>query len=100
MVSRIDVENNTLILETRDQLNRKNFKVSDYYLNSEKDINSLEITTVVRGLGLNPDGYSKLTVIDAKLLHVELDEPAWAIAPGQPVAFYIGNKLIGGGFAE
>ncbi len=100
MVSRIDAKNNTLILETRDQLNRKIFKVSDYYLNNENDINSLEITTVVRGLGLNPEGYSKLTVIEDKLLQVELDNSAWAIAPGQPVAFYIGNKLIGGGFAE
>ena len=100
MVSRIDAENNTLIIENRDQLNRKNFTVSDYYLNNKEDISSLEITTIVRGFGLNPKGYSKLTLINDKLLEVELENPAWAIAPGQPVAFYIGNKLIGGGFAE
>ncbi len=100
MVSRIDAKNNTLILESRDQLNKTKLKVSDYYLNNEEDINSLKITTVVRGLGLNPEGYSKLTIIDDNLLEVELENPAWAIAPGQPVAFYIGNKLIGGGFAE
>lgn len=100
MVSKIDAKTNTLILEKREHLNRMNLKVSDYYLNNMKDINSLEITTVVRGLGLNPKGYSKLTILDDKFLRVELDSPAWAIAPGQPVAFYIGNKLIGGGFAE
>lgn len=100
MMSRINAETNTLVLEKREQLNRKNFKVSNYYFNNEKDINSPEITTIVRGLGLNPDGYSKLTPIDDKLLQVDLENAAWAIAPGQPVAFYINDKLIGGGFAE
>lgn len=100
MVSRIDADNNVLILEKREQLNKMAFKVSDYYLNNVDDIIKSDIITVVRGLGLNPEGYSKLTVIDDTLLHVELEHPAWAIAPGQPVAFYIGNKLIGGGFAE
>ncbi len=100
MVSRIDTESNTLVLEKREQLNKKEFVVSGYYLNNQDDISNSEISTVVRGLGLNPEGYSKLTIIDGNSLKVELDNPAWAIAPGQPVAFYIGNKLIGGGFAE
>ena len=100
MVSRIDADSNTLVLEKREQLNKTEFGVSSYYLNNKDDINSSEITTVVRGLGLNPDGYSKLTILDENNLEVELEHPAWAIAPGQPVAFYIGNKLIGGGFAE
>jgi len=100
MVSQIDPENNTLVLEPREQLNKKEFKVSGYYLNNSEDINQAEITTVVRGLGLNPDGYSRLTVLNQDELQIELDHPAWAIAPGQPVAFYIGDKLIGGGFAE
>ncbi len=100
MVSRIDARTNTLILETREQLNKTQFYVSDYYLNNESDIHETQITTVVRGLGLNPDGFSRLTLLDDNQLHIELEHPAWAIAPGQPVAFYIGNKLIGGGFAE
>jgi len=100
MVSRIDANSNTLVLEKREQLNKMTFKVSDYYLNNLDDISKSDITTVVRGLGLNPEGYSKLTILDDNELHVELEHPAWAIAPGQPVAFYIGNKLIGGGFAE
>lgn len=100
MVSRIDVENNTLVLEQREQLNKKEFKVSGYLLNNSDDINHSEITTVVRGLGLNPDGYSRLTILNQNELQIELEHTAWAIAPGQPVAFYIGDKLIGGGFAE
>ncbi len=100
MVSRIDADSNILVLEKRDDLNKKTFIVNNYYLNNRADIDSSKITTVVRGLGLNPEGYSKLTFIDDDLLKVELEKPAWAIAPGQPVAFYIGDKLIGGGFVE
>lgn len=69
-------------------------------MNNKEDINLLNITTVVRGLGLNPEGFSMLTILNERQISVKLENPAWAIAPGQPVAFYIGNKLIGGGFAE
>lgn len=100
MVSRIDAENNTLILETKADLNKLQLKLSDYYFHNLKDIQQPNITTVVRGLGLNPEGYSQITLINENELLVDLEKPAWAMAPGQPVAFYIGNKLIGGGFAE
>lgn len=100
MVSRIDAENNTLILEKKEDLFKTRIRVSNYYFNDRNDCNSSNITTVVRGLGLNPKGTSKLHFLNEKELEVELEYPAWAIAPGQPVAFYIADKLIGGGFAE
>ena len=100
MVSHIDAENNTLILEKKEDLNKTHIRVSDYYFHDISDIQKPGITTVVRGLGLNPEGFSQITLLNGKELEVKLDNPAWAIAPGQPVAFYIGDKLIGGGFAE
>jgi tRNA-specific 2-thiouridylase len=100
MVSRIDAKNNTLVLEKKLDLNRTKLKISGYYFQNIEDINKPNITTVVRGLGLNPEGYSKITVKSESELHVQLEQPAWAMAPGQPVAFYIGDRLIGGGFAE
>lgn len=100
MVSRIDAKNNTLILEKKADLNKLQLKISGYYFHNIEDIKQNNITTVVRGLGLNPDGYSKITILDDNELLVDLENPAWAMAPGQPVAFYIENKLIGGGFAE
>ena len=100
MVSRIDAENNTLILEKKSDLNKLQLKVSGYYFHNLEDIKSKSLTTVVRGLGLNPEGYSKITIINDNELQVDLENPAWAMAPGQPVAFYFGDKLIGGGFAE
>ncbi|PKQ68385.1 tRNA 2-thiouridine(34) synthase MnmA [Labilibaculum manganireducens] len=100
MVSRIDARTNTLILEKKDDLNRMNLKISNYYFNDIEDSKLPNISTIVRGLGLNPQKYSSLQINNDTELEVKLEDPAWAIAPGQPVAFYIGDKLIGGGFAE
>jgi tRNA-specific 2-thiouridylase len=75
-------------------------KVSNYYFNNITDSQLPNINTIVRGLGRNPKKYSTIHIINEKELKVRLEDPAWAIAPGQPVAFYIGDKLIGGGFAE
>ncbi|RUT73601.1 tRNA 2-thiouridine(34) synthase MnmA [Ancylomarina longa] len=100
MVSKICADTNTLILAKREDLNRKDIRVYDYYFHDIADIQDTNITTVVRGLGLNPDGLSRISLINEKELKVELEQEAWAIAPGQPVAFYIGSKLIGGGFAS
>ncbi len=100
MVATIDAKTNTLTVDTKQNLNKKVLKISNYRLNNLADITSNKITTVVRGLGLNPAGYSKIELLNDKELIITLENPAWAIAPGQPVAFYINNKLIGGGFAE
>lgn len=100
MVSKINADNNTLVLEKKDDLNKLSFRVSDYYFNNVDDCKESNIKTVVRGLGRNPQKYSTLTILNDTELEVNLEDPAWAIAPGQPVAFYIGDRLIGGGFAE
>ncbi len=59
--------------------------------------NSQSITVMVRGLGLNPKGYAAVT-IDNNRAHIELSDDAWAVAPGQPVVLYIGNRVVGGGY--
>ncbi|WP_372751539.1 tRNA 2-thiouridine(34) synthase MnmA [Labilibaculum sp.] len=100
MVSRINAESNTLILEKKEELNRMKIKVSNYYFNNLEDSQLPKINTIVRGLGRNPQKFSKLQIISDTELEVILEDAAWAIAPGQPVAFYIADKLIGGGFAE
>ncbi len=100
MVAQIDAKTNTLKVDTKQNLLQQNLKVSNYRFYNRNDITHDQITTIVRGLGLNPSGYSKIELLNDTELMVVLDHPAWAIAPGQPVAFYIGNKLIGGGFAN
>ncbi len=97
-VIKINADDNTIIVGKREDLNTKNLKVAGTIFNNIEDISSYKIQTFVRGLGLNPEGFSKLTV-DGDVVNVELESPAWAIAPGQPVVFYIDDIVIGGGFA-
>lgn len=37
-----------------------------------------------------------IEIIDEINLRVKLDDKAWALAKGQPIAFYIENRLVGG----
>jgi len=55
------------------------------------------IEVKVRGLGLNPAGNANVREIGESRLRIYLENPAWALAPGQPVALYCGNRLLGGG---
>ncbi len=52
----------------------------------------------VRGVGKNPEGFAQVKEMYNEKFVVQLENPAWALAPGQPVVFYMGDKLIGGGF--
>lgn len=78
------------------------------------------VSLKVRGLGRNPEGYIiKVRVLPEPhtepysnsnsssnsssnpnpTLELTLSHPAWAVAPGQPVVFYLGERVLGGGFA-
>lgn len=62
-------------------------------------LSSDRITVMVRGLGRNPKGYAKVTRC-GQGLDVELSDPAWAAAPGQPVVMYEDDMVLGGGFLD
>lgn len=56
---------------------------------------------VVRGIGRNPRGGCRLTPTQEGLLEVTLTEDAaWALIPGQPVVFYLEDRVVGGGMLE
>ena len=57
---------------------------------------SQTVRVKIRGVGRNPEGYARVR-IDGQSLLVELREPAWAPAKGQPVVFYDGDLVVGGG---
>lgn len=61
-------------------------------------LNSTEVRVLVRGIGRNPEGFCKVRVVD-KVLDIELQGSAWAVAAGQPAVFYIGDMVVGGGYA-
>lgn len=91
---------NDIFVAKKKDLNVLDFEIIDYRFIDISDLNSNRITCIVRGLGLNPSGYANLQIIDDKHLIVHLSNPAWAMAPGQPVVFYIDDLLIGGGIAN
>ncbi len=60
---------------------------------------SQNITVMIRGLGLNPEGFAKVKLSDQKdCATIHLAEPAWAAAPGQPIVLYSDERVIGGGY--
>ncbi|MCT4599441.1 MAG: tRNA 2-thiouridine(34) synthase MnmA [Marinifilaceae bacterium] len=99
-VKKMSSSSNDIFVAIKKDLNVLDFEIIDYNFINIKDASSSAITCIVRGLGLNPSGYANLQIVDDKHLMVHLTNPAWAMAPGQPVVFYIGDILIGGGIAN
>lgn len=99
-IQSIDGASNTVTIGRKADLHKTTFNIRNIHLidpNSIDPCTPLEVK--VRGLGLNPEGNGYLTH-DGSRGTVTLDNPAWAISPGQPVVFYIDNRLVGGGLAE
>lgn len=94
----IDAENNNIIVGKPEDLWKRKFKIQDCnFVDETLALKSKELRVKVRGFGWNPEGYGHLTKIDKQTCQVNLDNPAWAPAPGQPAVFYLKNLLIGGG---
>ncbi len=99
-VKKIDSENNIIVAAGKQDLNCMEFVVDDLYAANREELSEFNaFTTMVRGLGLNPEGDSFVTLMGDDRANVRLTNPAWAMAPGQPVAFYDGERLVGGGVA-
>lgn len=98
-IQAIDSASNTITIGRKSDLLRSEFRVREIHLINKEEITpTTPLEVKVRGLGLNPEGYGYLSAVgDAGT--VTLDHPAWAISPGQPVVFYIGDRLVGGAMA-
>lgn len=99
-VAYIDVEHNAIVVDQKEHLYQKVIGIEQVNLMDGRDILASDVEVKVRGLGLNPAGYVQGVTRTTDGLIIELDSPAWAVAPGQPVAFYRGDKLIGGGILK
>lgn len=99
-VAEIDPGRNRIVADVKNGLYTGEFVVEQLH---SPDIQELltapDVEVRVRGLGLNPDGYVRMERIRENCARIFLSAPAWAVAPGQPVAFYRGDVLIGGGIA-
>ncbi len=96
----IDAKNNKLIVGENKELFVNEFVVRDYYFIDESDMQAAELYVWVRGLGRNPEGFCRVKVTKDNRLIIVLEYNAWAMAAGQPVAFYIKERLVGGGYVD
>lgn len=94
----VDAESNRVVVGDDDQLYHRDFLLRDWVATDVDELlSSPKVEVKVRGIGRNPDGYCTV-VRRGDLLSVNCSSPAWALAVGQPAVFYIGNRVIGGGY--
>lgn len=96
-VAKLDTEHNAVIADTKANLQSVELGVEELNLVRQADLFADDVEIKIRGLGLNPEGYIRVEGNPGKRVTVRLSSPAWAVASGQPVAFYRGERLIGGG---
>lgn len=97
-VLEIDAERNRLIVGEIDSLYTDTLLLRDTRITDPAEFFSTDRLQVkVRGLGLNPEGFCTVSPTPDGLA-VHIPAKAYAPAKGQPVVFYIGDRVVGGGF--
>lgn len=95
----IDVERNRLVVGEDLLLYKPTLEIIDCnVVDINEFVTSDDISVMVRGIGHNPEGYIRKVESSEGGFRIELENPAWAPAVGQPVVFYRQNRVIGGGF--
>jgi len=98
-VKEIDAKNNSLIVSVKQELNKREIFVNNLSFINIDDLKTYngKLTVKVRGYGLNPEKKCTVSFENNDVIKVTFKDDAWAPAPGQPVVFYYGNLLLGGG---
>lgn len=96
-VAEIQPEHNAVIVDMKAGLNCRSFEIEQVVVQDPEDLRAADVTVKVRGIGLNPEGFVRAKELGEGRWEVVLSDSAWAVAPGQPVAFYRGELLVGGG---
>lgn len=96
-INKILPKTNQILLSGPEKLWRDHFYLNNYHVVDEKLLFENEVEVKVR---YRKQFVKGRVVIDGNLLEVRLLEKEWAIAPGQAVAFYFEEMLVGGGFVE
>lgn len=100
-VVEIDAVRNRLVVGENSLLYKSTLEVSKCNIVDNKEfLYSEDVSVVVRGIGRNPEGFIRRVEPVEGGFRVELENPAWAPAVGQPVVFYRQNRVIGGGFVS
>ncbi len=100
-VTGIFAKENTLVVSTPENLWKRSFEFDHHmFVNTKKILNNKKLQVKIRGFGWNPEGYAQIFQQSNDTYKVELENPAWAPAPGQPAVFYDNELLLGGGLIK
>lgn len=98
-VKNLDPQKNTITVATREELMRSDFSANDvYWMKEEAPENGVKISVRTRYRQKAVTG--TLTLMDGDRVHFELDEPVFAITPGQAAVFYDDDEVLGGAWIE
>ncbi len=96
-VAAINATTNSIVVDRSDSLFCHELTIGDCNIVNEKELlTSHDIRVMVRGIGRNPDGFGSIKRA-SNGYHITLSSPAWAVASGQPIVLYRGDRVIGGG---
>jgi len=94
-----DVNNNTLIVGSKEETRKKNFIVTRInWIQGAPPAREFELVVKVRYLSPFLDAHLK--VLDDGSCLVELSQPYWDITPGQAAVFYQAEECLGGGMIQ
>ena len=99
-VTDIRPQENEIVLGAIDDTARMEFDICDWRSPDPAELlsNPPELVVKIRyKKQLNHCRVSQYTTSQGSHLHITLQEPLTAIAPGQAAAFYLGDRLLGGG---
>lgn len=99
----IDAARNRVIVGPDEALHYRTLLLKEWRTVSwtELQTHAQEVRVMVRGIGRNPDGGCRTKVLDdGRLEVILLQDTAWAVMPGQPVVFYLDDRVVGGGILD
>ncbi len=94
----IDSESDQVVLGRQKDLYRADLWASRVnWVRGEKPARPIEVTAKIRYKA--PEAKATVTPQDG-WASVSFREPQRAVTPGQPVVFYVGDEVVGGGYIE
>ncbi len=95
----IDTAANRIVAGEEKLLLHRTLEVGECRLiESDEVFGARDIRAVIRGIGRNPRDTQRSSYRFG--IRIELEDPAWAPAAGQPVVLYRGERVVGGGILE
>ncbi len=97
-VAKIDSQNNRLITSSKQEIISKEVECDKFYFNNPSFISSSKRVFIrIRGFDYQEPTAGTICKKNNKL-QVVFDTPVWAITPGQPMVFYVDNRVVGGAY--